>query len=88
MARPGHRSRTYRRVFVKTPGGETKLHHKKRKPSAAVCGSCGATLSGVPRERPFKMQGLAKTKKRPERPFGGVLCTKCTRKKIKKETRA
>jgi large subunit ribosomal protein L34e len=53
-----------------------------RKPSNAKCGVCGAILSGVPRERPYKMQKLPKTKKRPERPFGGVLCSACSRRKI------
>jgi len=81
------KSRTFRRVHVKTPGGETKLQYKKRKPSKAICGSCGKTLSGVPRERPYKMQRLSKTQKRPERPYGGVLCSSCSRKKIIEKAR-
>jgi large subunit ribosomal protein L34e len=43
---------------------------------------CQAILSGVPRERPFKLAQLAKTERRPERPYGGVLCSKCMRKTI------
>ncbi len=82
MPKPGHRSRTLRRVFVKTPGGETKLMYKKRKPAMGKCSSCGAVLKGVARERPVKMQNMPKSKKRPERPYGGVLCSACMRKKI------
>jgi len=85
MPRPALRSRTLRRVKVRTPGGETKQRYDKRKPSTAKCGSCGAVLKGVPRERPYKMMNIAKTKKRPQRPFGGVLCTKCMRKKMKEQ---
>jgi len=87
MVKPGHRSRTLRRVFITTPGGEKKIHYRKRKPSSAKCSSCGAVLKGVPRERPTKMQNMAKTKKRPERPYGGVLCTKCTRQLMVNKTR-
>jgi len=80
MPRGMLKSRTLRRVFVKTPGNKTKLHYRKRKPAKAKCSGCGAVLSGVPSERPHKMQNMPKTQKRPERPYGGTLCTKCTRK--------
>ncbi len=80
MVKPGQRSRSLRRVHRRTPGSNTVLQFKKRKPSKAKCSDCGAVLAGVPRERPHKMQKLPKTKKRPERPFGGVLCSSCTRK--------
>ena len=56
------------------------MHYKKRKPSKAVCSKCGDILKGVANERPYRMQNMAKTEKRPERPYGGVLCSKCTRK--------
>jgi large subunit ribosomal protein L34e len=88
MVKPGHRSRSLRRVFVTTPGGENKLTHRKRKPSKAVCSNCKTELKGVANERPHKMQNIPKSKKRPERPFGGVLCSKCTRQKILKKSRA
>jgi len=88
MPKPGQRSRSLRRIKVVTPGGENKVHYKKRKPSKAVCGKCGAVLKGVPRERPYKMQNMPKTSKRPERPFGGVLCTKCMRIKMAKKARS
>ena len=87
MVRPSQRSHSLRRVFRRTPGSKTVLHFRKRKPSKAKCGKCGKLLHGVPRERPFKMQNLAKTEKRPERPFGGVLCSACMRSKIVTEVR-
>ena len=71
-----------RMIFVKVPGGRTVVHFKKKKPGKAKCGSCGKILAGVPRERPHKMKKMAKTKKRPERPYGGNLCSACMRKKI------
>jgi large subunit ribosomal protein L34e len=76
------RSRSLRRVTVKTPSGRTKTQYKQRKPSPAICAKCGAVLSGVPRETPIRLAKVAKTSRRPERPYGGVLCSKCSRKTI------
>ncbi len=79
MPQPRKRSRSLRRISVKTPGGRTTVHYKYRKPKAAKCGKCGMVLKGIVRERPYKMKKMAKIKKRPTRPYGGVLCTKCLR---------
>jgi len=83
-----HKSRTLRRVFVKTPSGINKIHYRKRKPSKAKCGACGKQLAGVPRELPSKMRNLPKTKKRPERPYGGILCSQCMRELFKNKVRS
>ena len=88
MPAPKFRSRTFRRVNKKLPGGRTKLFHLKRKAKKAHCATCGKVLQGVPREMPYKMKNLAKTKKRPERPYGGVLCSSCTRELIKQKIRS
>lgn len=82
-----HKSHTFRKVFVKTPGGRTVVHYRRRKPAKAKCGNCKAQLMAVPRERPSKMVNLPKTKKRPERPYGGVLCSKCLRERLKLQAR-
>ena len=87
MVKPGYRSRTLRRTYRRTPGGKTVLQFKKRKPSKAKCSKCGKILAGVARERPYKMTRLPKTKKRPERPYGGVLCSACMRLKMVAEAR-
>lgn len=76
------KSRTLRRVSTKLPGGKTVIHYKPRKPGKAKCAECGAELKGVPRELSSKMKNMPKTKKRPSRPYGGNLCSKCMRKKI------
>jgi len=77
----------HRMKYVKVPGGRTVIHFEKKKPSKAVCADCGDALKGVPRERPYKMMNMAKTKKRPERPYGGKLCSKCTRKLLREQAR-
>ena len=87
MPAPKLRSRSRRRVYAKVPGGSTHIHYKKRMPAHAKCGKCGAALKGTPRELPFRMRKMAKTKKRPQRPYGGVLCTKCMRDLIVEKAR-
>ena len=79
--------RSYRMIFTKTPGSRTTIHFKKKKPGKAKCAVCHKVLQGTVRERPYKMKKIPKTKKRPTRPYGGYLCSKCTRKLIVKEAR-
>ncbi|MAF99162.1 MAG: 50S ribosomal protein L34e [Nanoarchaeota archaeon] len=82
-----HKSKTFRKVFVRTPGGNTAVHHRRRKPSKAHCASCKTQLAGVPRELPSQLKKIPKTQRRPERPFGGQLCSGCMRTKIKSQVR-
>ena len=82
------KSGSFRKVQVRTPGGRTVTHYVKRKPSIAHCAICGAPLHGVPRERPVKMRNLPKSSKRPERPYGGYLCSSCMREVMKEKAKA
>lgn len=87
MPEPRKRSRTFRRVKKRTPGSRVVTHYELRKPKIARCARCGKPLKGVPRERPAKMRKLPKTKKRPERPYGGYLCSSCMRELMKQKIR-
>jgi len=77
------KSGRFRKIFVRTPGSKIKVHYRERKPKKARCGSCGVQLAGVPRERPALLRKLPKSSRRPERPYGGVLCSACARLAIK-----
>ena len=88
MPQPNRRSRTYRRVKRKLPGNTIKLHYKLKKPKAHSCGACGRALAGTVRERPAKLASYSKTQRRPQRPFSGVLCSKCSREKIRNMVRS
>ncbi len=86
MPEPNKRSRSLRRVHIRTPGGKNVVHYKKRKPKIAHCAECGVDLKGFKRELPHKMKKITKTKKRPQRPYPN-LCSKCMRKRIIKEAK-
>ncbi len=82
-----HKSRTLRRVYVRTPGGRTVMHYRRRKPQRASCAGCEKKLLGVPRELPSAMRNMPKSSKRPERPYGGYYCSSCTRELLKAKAR-
>ena len=80
MPAPRYRSRSYRRIYRRTPGGRIVIHYKRRKPNKAKCAVCGAELHGVPRGTPVEIRKLPKTGRRPERPYGGYLCQRCLKR--------
>jgi large subunit ribosomal protein L34e len=82
------KSKSKRKVFVKTPGGKTIVHYKPKKPKVAHCSNCGDSLKGVIRGTSAQIKNATKTQKRPTRPYGGVLCSKCTRETIKNKARS
>ncbi|MEK6849077.1 MAG: 50S ribosomal protein L34e [Nanoarchaeota archaeon] len=88
MVAPKHRTRTFRRRKTLTPGARHVMHYARRKPQHAHCGTCGVVLPAVPRAHPATMKQFPKTGRRPERPFGGVLCSKCTRMHFKNIARS
>lgn len=73
------KSRSLRRVKRKVAGNRVAIHYEQRKPKKAHCAKCGAELLGVPRGTVSQIGKLSKSEKRPQRPFGGNLCSKCMR---------
>ena len=80
--------RSRRMLFVKIPGSRTVVQFKERKPKPAKCASCGAVLKGIAREKKYKMQKMAKSRKKVSRAYGGYLCSRCLKKKIIKGARS
>lgn len=87
MVEGRRRSRTFRRVFVRTPGGRNVIHYKARKPSRSHCANCGTVLQGMKAIKSRALSALPKTEKRPERPYGGQLCSGCMRRTIIEQIR-
>lgn len=81
MVRGKEKSRSKRRVFVKTPGGKVKRHYRTRKIAQPKCSECGARLHGIPKLIQSKFKNLSKTKRSSSRPYAN-LCSKCMRKKL------
>lgn len=88
MPTPYQRSRSFRRVSVKFPGGRVSIHYRKRNPSAARCMKCKRVLQGIPRARAIELRRIPKSSRRPERPYGGQLCSSCMRNVFVEKARA
>ena len=85
MVRPALRWK--KKVYYRTPGGRLRIRYKREKTGKRKCGLCGAILHGVPHGKTnSEVRKLAKTRKRPERLFGGHLCHKCTAEIIELKT--
>lgn len=76
------KSRSLRRIQRRIPSGKVVTHYMVRKPSKAQCAACGAVLHGVPRASSSEMHAIPKSQRRPERPYGGKLCSACSREAI------
>ena len=76
MVRPALRSRSPKRVARRVPSGESRVFYERDYRHLAHCALCGRPLGGVPRDLRDARRG-PKSSKRPERPFGGVLCPRC-----------
>ena len=87
MVSPRLRITSVRKRTVKTPGGRISDIYKPKKTGKAICAICKTKLHGVPNLSRSGMRKLAKTEKRPERMFGGVLCGNCIRDLVKEKIR-
>ena len=76
-----------RKISKKLPGGRTVVKIVPKRPGKAVCGDCGTVLHGVAFGTNTHRKNMSKSSKRPERPFGGVLCSKCSRVELKRRIR-
>ncbi len=85
MPRPALRSSMLRKMKKRLPGGVSVTHYFKRKPNAAVCARCKKPLHGVPIIQSSRKKKIAKSERRPTRPYGGNLCSRCSRIAIKEK---
>ncbi len=88
MVRPQLRSRSLLRNKVITPSNTIVLHYRRKTPGVAKCSKCKCALKGIPRVRSFQLKQLPKSMKTVERPYGGNLCSQCTRALLKQKARA
>lgn len=75
------------KIRRKTPTGKVKIVERRKKPRIAKCAICRSPLHGVPRKIPAEMRKLALSERRPNRPYGGHLCSKCAREILKGKVR-
>ncbi|KAF1351356.1 60S ribosomal protein L34 [Delphinella strobiligena] len=67
---------------VKTPGGELRYLHLKKKGTNPKCGDCGIKLSGIPALRPREYAQISRPKKTVQRAYGGSRCANCVKDRV------
>ncbi|KIH92716.1 large subunit ribosomal protein L34e [Sporothrix brasiliensis 5110] len=67
---------------VKTPGGELRVLHIKKRGTAPKCGDCGIKLPGIPALRPRQYAQISKPKKTVQRAYGGSRCANCVQDRV------
>lgn len=82
MVRGFLKNRTFKRVRVSLPGGGSKIQYRRARNGAPQCADCGGVLKGTARGSPSQIMKLSKSERRPDRLFGGVLCSACSKERI------
>ncbi len=88
MSESKTKSNTFRQIKKRTPSNRLASYYTKRNTKKPVCGVCGSILQGMKHKSQDKLDKLSKTQRRPERAFGGVLCSNCSRARIKAMARS
>ncbi|HLD42194.1 MAG TPA: 50S ribosomal protein L34e [archaeon] len=83
MVRRALRSSRLKKIKRVAPSGKTVTHYERRRPGRALCSTCKGLLAGVPRLRQAKLHKLSKSKYRPKRTYGGVLCPSCLKHQLR-----
>ena len=71
----------------KTPSGKITLHERRRRPSQAKCANCKSPLHSIQRKIPSEFKKLSASERKPERPYGGYLCSNCTKEIFRERAR-
>jgi large subunit ribosomal protein L34e len=72
---------------IRTTTGKIVFREKRKKAGIAKCALCKRPLHGVPNLMRGEIRKWRKTEKRPERPYGGYLCSACSRELFREEAR-
>jgi large subunit ribosomal protein L34e len=78
MPNPSEKRKNKR--YVRTPSGKVVVRYFKGKSAKHTCAICDSILAGVPHaKKASEVRAMPKSQRRPEVPFGGILCSKCRR---------
>ena len=81
------KSRTLRRVAVRTPGARRITHYRVRKVGRATCPVTGQQLHGLSRGTKSQLRSMPKSSRTVSRAFGGTLSSKASRAKLVQKAR-
>ncbi len=68
-----------KKVKIRSPSGNAMLRRRRERVAAAKCANCKSPLHGLQRKTQSGFKKLSLSERRPERPYGGCLCSNCSR---------
>lgn len=77
--------RVAKKIKRRVPSGRSVVRRGKKRPEVAKCAACGAKLHGMPKRKPSELKKMPKSKRVPNRPYGGNLCSRCMRELFKEK---
>jgi len=87
MVERSKRTRSVKKVKIRTPGGITTTHYRSGRAAKVRCGLCEKALPAVASGTPTQLKGMSASSKVPNRPYAGVLCSDCVDGLIRYVTR-
>ncbi|MBI2542618.1 MAG: 50S ribosomal protein L34e [Candidatus Aenigmarchaeota archaeon] len=76
-----------KKVKRRVTSGKVRIHVKREKTALHRCANCKGILHGMKRLMQSRVRKLAKSDRRPDRPYGGYLCSNCTRELFRERAR-
>ncbi|KAI9658977.1 MAG: 60S ribosomal protein L34 [Bathelium mastoideum] len=80
--RKSYNTRSNRVRVIKTPGGELRYLHIKKRGTVPKCGDCGSKLLGIPALRPREYATISRPQKTVQRAYGGSRCANCVKDRV------
>ncbi|MBI5872484.1 50S ribosomal protein L34e [archaeon] len=74
--------------FKKRTISKTVIRMKRKKAAIPKCAICKKPLHGMKKLHQIEIKKLSKTERRPERLYGGYLCSNCVREKLREKVRS
>lgn len=87
MPRPGMLTRSRANRRVKTPGGRIVVHRHKNYPAGGVCAISGDKLALSKKSKPGLRRTASRSRKRPNRPYGGMISPRTLRRELTRQVR-
>jgi large subunit ribosomal protein L34e len=74
--------------FKRRTISKTVSRTKRRRPGVPKCAICKRPLHGMKKLHQIEIKKLSKTERKPERAYGGYLCSSCAREKFREKVRS
>ncbi|MGD2072283.1 MAG: hypothetical protein PVG65_02200 [Candidatus Thorarchaeota archaeon] len=87
MPKPSRLTKGRKKREFRTPGGRRKVHYQKFYRAGGTCALSGKRMQLPRKSKHGENYKASRSAKRPNRPYGGVLCSQALRRGIIRQAR-